>query len=85
MIRHVLDVDDLSCQELEAVLALAAAPPAALPRVLAGRGAALVFQKPSARTRSSTELAVVALGGHPVYIQGPEVGIDDREAFTKRR
>jgi ornithine carbamoyltransferase len=41
--------------------------------------AALVFEKPSARTRSSTELAVVALGGHPVYIQGPEVGIDERE------
>ena len=48
-------------------------------RCSAGRGAALVFEKPSARTRSSTELAVVALGGHPVYIQGAEVGIDDRE------
>ena len=47
--------------------------------MLAGRGAALVFEKPSARTRSSTELAVVALGGHPVYIQGAEVGIDERE------
>ena len=38
-----------------------------------------VFEKPSLRTRSSTEMAVVALGGHPVYIQGPEVGIDTRE------
>jgi len=77
--RHFLDVDDLSAEELEQVLAFAAAPAGAGPRPLAGRGAALVFEKPSARTRSSTELAVVALGGHPVYIQGHEVGIDTRE------
>jgi len=77
--RHFLDVDDLSCDELDAVLALASAPAAEVPRVLAGRGAALVFEKASARTRSSTELAVVELGGHPVYVQGAEVGIDVRE------
>jgi len=77
--RHFLDVDDLSCDELQAVLAFAGIPVTQLPRVLAGRGAALVFEKPSARTRSSTELAVVELGGHPVYVQGAEVGIDERE------
>jgi ornithine carbamoyltransferase len=79
MTRHFLDVDDLSCDELDDVLATASLPVAEVPRVLAGRGAALLFEKPSARTRSSTELAVVALGGHPVYIQGAEVGIDERE------
>ena len=79
MIRHFLEVDDLACEELEDVLARASLPAASTPQVLAGRGAALVFEKPSARTRSSTELAVVALGGFPVYIQGPEVGIDQRE------
>jgi ornithine carbamoyltransferase len=79
MTRHFLDVDDLSCDELDDVLAVAALPVAEAPRVLAGRGAALLFEKPSARTRSSTELAVIALGGHPVYIQGTEVGIDERE------
>jgi len=78
--RHFLDVDDLSPEELEVVLDLASAPAGGLPRVLAGKGAALVFEKPSARTRSSTELAVASLGGHPVYIQGPEVGIDRRES-----
>ncbi len=79
MTRHFLDVDDLSCYELVAVLDLAGRPAADVRPVLAGRGAALVFEKPSARTRSSTELAVAALGGHPVYIQGFEVGIDERE------
>jgi len=51
-----------------------------LGRPLAGKGVALVFQKPSARTRNSTEMAVVQLGGHPVYIQKDEVGIDTRES-----
>jgi ornithine carbamoyltransferase len=40
---------------------------------------ALLFAKPSARTRNSAEMAVVDLGGHPVYIQGAEVGLDVRE------
>jgi ornithine carbamoyltransferase len=79
MTRHVLEIDDLSCAELGQVLDLAAQPPAAAPPVLAGRGAALVFEKASLRTRSATELAVASLGGHPVYIQGLEVGIDSRE------
>ncbi len=79
MTRHFLEVDDLTPDELEEVLALASVPAGFLPRTLEDQGAALVFEKPSVRTRNSTELAVVALGGHPVYIQGPEVGIDTRE------
>ena len=51
-----------------------------LGRPLDRKGVALVFQKPSARTRNSTEMAVVQLGGHPVYIQKEEVGIDTRES-----
>ncbi len=77
--RHVLDVDDLGPEGLAAVLALADRDPADLPPLLSGVGVALVFEKPSNRTRNSTEMATVALGGHPVYIQGPEVGIDTRE------
>lgn len=75
--RHFLDVDDLEPDELADVMALAErADP---PRVLAGKGAALIFEKPSNRTRSSTEMAVFALGGHPVYIQGSEIGLGQRE------
>jgi ornithine carbamoyltransferase len=48
--------------------------------VLTGEGVALVFEKPSARTRSSTEMAVVGLGGHPIYIRPDEVGFDVRES-----
>jgi ornithine carbamoyltransferase len=49
-------------------------------RPLAGRGVALLFQKPSARTRNSMEMAVVQLGGHPIYIQKEEVGLGTRES-----
>lgn len=77
--RNFLEVDDLSCDELEEVMTLALLPAVELPKSLSGRGVAMVFEKPSARTRNSTELAVVALGGHPVYVQGVEVGIDVRE------
>jgi ornithine carbamoyltransferase len=80
MTRHFLDIDDLSCPELDEVLTLAAQPAESAPPLLAGRGAALFFEKPSLRTRNSTEMAVLALGGHPVYIGGPEVGIDTRES-----
>ena len=77
--RHFLDVDDLEPSELARILSLATAlnPP----QVLAGKGAALLFEKPSARTRSATEMAVVQLGGHPMYITGPEVGLDERESI----
>jgi ornithine carbamoyltransferase len=77
--RHVFDIDSLTPAELEVVLSLAEVDPATLAPALAGQGVALLFEKPSARTRNSTEMAVVALGGHPVYIQGAEVGLDVRE------
>ena len=78
MTRHLLDVDDLSPAELAEVLERCTTPH---PReVLAGRGAALIFEKPSNRTRNSTEMAVVALGGHPIYLRKEEVDIDGRES-----
>jgi len=77
MTRHFLDLDDLDTDELEAVLDEATDPAPA--QVMTGRGAALLFEKPSLRTRSSMEMAVVQLGGHPVTILGDEAGIDTRE------
>ncbi|MDH4277722.1 MAG: ornithine carbamoyltransferase [Acidimicrobiia bacterium] len=78
--RHVLEIDDLSVPELERILELARRPVAEVPPLLSGQGVACYFAKPSARTRNSTEMAVVQLGGHPVYITAEEVGIDQRES-----
>jgi len=77
MTRHLLDITDLSLDELRLVLSLSKREQ--LPRVLDGLGAALIFEKPSNRTRHSMEMAVVQLGGHPVYTRGEEVGFDVRE------
>jgi ornithine carbamoyltransferase len=81
MTRHFLQVDDLSCDELQAVLALASEPvTVGSPRALEARGVAIVLEKPSLRTRVSTDMAVAQLGGHAVVVQGAEVGIGTRES-----
>lgn len=76
--RHFLEVDDLSPDELSQVLDLAEI--SRPPQVLARRGVALIFEKPSNRTRNATEMAVVGLGGHPVSIRGEEIGLGVRES-----
>ncbi len=79
MTRHLLDVTDFDPDEIRTILDLAGAPIASLGRPLEGSGVALIFEKPSNRTRHSTEMAVVQLGGHPIYTRGEEVGFDTRE------
>ncbi len=78
MTRHVLSMADFSPVEIEQVLDLAGDE--RLPPILSGKGAALIFEHPSARTRNAMEMAVVQLGGHPVTIRGEEVGFDVRES-----
>jgi ornithine carbamoyltransferase len=77
MTRHLLEIDDLTAEELSAVLELSRQPRPH--EALAGRGVALVFEKPSNRTRNATEMAVVQLGGHPISIRDDEVGLGTRE------
>ena len=79
MSRSFLDITDVTADEVRLLLDLAQRPIETLGRPLAGQGAALIFEKPSNRTRHSTEMAVVQLGGHPVYTRGEEVGFDVRE------
>ncbi len=79
-LRHFLEMGDLSAEEVARVLALAASPKESLGAPLSGEGVALIFEKPSNRTRQSMEMAVVQLGGHPVYTRGEEVGFDVRES-----
>lgn len=78
--RDFLQITDLDASDLAAILQLAIRPIASLGRPLEGSGVALIFEKPSNRTRHSMEMAVVQLGGHPVYTRGEEVGLDVRES-----
>jgi ornithine carbamoyltransferase len=68
----LLEVDDLDPARLQSVLdhALAwKADPEQIPALLTGRGVAALFEKPSARTRISIEMAIATLDGHPIYIR----------------
>jgi ornithine carbamoyltransferase len=49
---------------------------------LAGKTAALVFQKPSLRTRMSFEVAMLELGGHAVYLSPAEIQLGQREGVV---
>jgi ornithine carbamoyltransferase len=77
-VSDLLSIADLDAEALAEILALSERADLGAP--LAGKGVALVFQKPSARTRSSTEMAAVQLGAHPVYIQKEEIGLGSRES-----
>lgn len=76
--RSLLTIEELGAAGLQEILALSER--ADLGRPLEGQGVALLFQKPSARTRNSMEIAIVQLGGHPVCIQKEEVGLGTRES-----
>ena len=85
MTRNLLDVDELDPARLTRILdqaALGRSDPHAVPQVLAGLGVAAVFEKPSARTRTSFEMAVVQLGGHPVILHADEVQMGKRETVA---
>jgi ornithine carbamoyltransferase len=77
-VRHLLEIDDLSETELDEILELC--DPARAEPVLAGRGVALIFEKPSNRTRNASEMAAFALGAHPISIRGEEIGMGVRES-----
>jgi ornithine carbamoyltransferase len=73
---NLLTIADHDAAALTAMLDLAGTRA----RPLEGKGAALLFEKPSARTRHSMEMAVVSLGGHPVTVRADEVGVGSRES-----
>ena len=81
-IRRFLEVDDLTPAQFAGVLDHAETwkrTPKSIPAALDGRAVALLFEKPSARTRVSTELAVQSLGGYPIVLRGEEVDLGGRE------
>jgi len=50
--------------------------------LLSGKTLALLFEKPSLRTRVSFELAMVQMGGHTLYLSPAEVGLGKRESVA---
>jgi ornithine carbamoyltransferase len=87
--KDFLSVLDLEPDDLEKCLDLAAqvkadrglGPDAPTSRLLAGRHVAMLFEKPSLRTRSTFEIAVRELGGHVVDLKS-EAGLGSRETVA---
>ncbi len=81
--RHFLTGSELSAAELDALLArgleLKARPLDS--QALAGRSVALIFQKPSTRTRISFEVGIEELGGHAVVLRPEEMQLSRGEAL----
>ncbi len=80
--RDLLSVADLTAAEMSAVLdAAQALKRGADPgRPLHGRSLAMIFQRPSNRTRVSFEVAIQRLGGHPIALFNSEIQIGERES-----
>ena len=81
--RHFLTGTELTSDDLHAVLDRAAALKLA-PRssqVLDGRTVALIFQKPSTRTRVSFEAGIVELGGHPMVLRAGDMQLGRGESL----
>jgi ornithine carbamoyltransferase len=82
--RHYLSVDDLATDEIVEILDLAArvkAEPATVADALRGRTVALIFEKPSTRTRVSFEVGVTQLGGHAVVLSAAELQLGRGETI----
>jgi len=83
MKRDLLSISDLNRKEIEYLMEQAwrmkreGSPP-----LLSGRTLALLFEKPSLRTRVSFEIAMYQLGGHGIYLSPEEVGLGKRESIA---
>jgi ornithine carbamoyltransferase len=83
MKKDLLSVSDLGVEEIKGLLEQALTMKReAKPSLLSGRTLALLFEKPSLRTRISFEVAMQQLGGHVIYLSPDEVGLGKREAIS---
>ena len=81
--RHILSVLDLSAEEISRIvhraMALAKEPRSS---ALSGKTVALLFEKPSLRTRASFDVGLHQMGGHGLYMGPDEVGLGRRERVS---
>ena len=85
--KHLLSIADLSRSDVEELFGLAAAGKAAVragrhAAPLGGRSLALVFEKPSLRTRVTFEVGMGQLGGTAVYLAAQDIGLGRRESVA---
>jgi ornithine carbamoyltransferase len=84
MNRHLLTLDDLTAQDVAALFELAAEIKAkrrqgVLHPILSGKTLAMIFEKPSLRTRVTFEAGMTQLGGHAIYLTPTDILLGQRE------
>jgi ornithine carbamoyltransferase len=86
-VPHLLSITDLDgdaiADVIDHALELKSRPPLdGRPGLLANRSVALLFDKPSLRTRVSFEIGIQRLGGHTTSLSGAEIGLGSREPLA---
>ena len=86
MLRHFIDTQDFTKQELLDIIALtrrikAADRQGCTPKLLQDASLAMIFEEPSTRTRVSFEVAMTELGGHALYLKPGEIHLGARESM----
>lgn len=84
-LSHCLSLFDMTPEQLNQVLTLAHAmkkTPANYSSCLQGKHIAMLFEKPSLRTRVSFDVGIHQLGGHAIYLDAKQVGPGSRETVT---
>jgi ornithine carbamoyltransferase len=84
MNRHLLTLDDLTAQDVASLFELAAEIKAKrrqgiLHPILSGKTLAMIFEKPSLRTRVTFEAGMTQLGGHAIYLTPTDILLGQRE------
>ncbi len=80
--RHFLSILDFTAEEIRTVLKTAAnvkTDPKKYRDTLEGKTLAMIFQKPSLRTRVSFETGMTQLGGHAIYLAPTDISLGKRE------
>jgi len=76
--RNFTTIEEVSSKDLSRIYKLACSP--FDDETLKGQGVALLFERPSLRTRASSSAAVHELGGFTTFFSDDEIGLDSRES-----
>ena len=84
MKRDFISIADLAPADLEEIFSLAQGLKADRQKgrshpIMAGKTLAMIFEKPSLRTRVTFEAGMVQLGGYAIYLSSPDIGLGTRE------
>jgi ornithine carbamoyltransferase len=81
--RDFLSIADISPHEVAGIIQRAGKLKGGVQdKPLDGKSVAMLFEKPSLRTKVSFDVAVHQMGGHPIYMGGDEVGMGGRESVS---